>query len=392
MHWEDDSDSDGDVGSRRDSREELTEDDEDISDAEDLEAFIDDAEQDQLEGPDWAFDKEETIVAPRKGQRLYLFCGAPHRKQILKIHTTHICQHPFFYERRETVKWTSEQIRANAVQELYLFCERRGLREVWGYLWANWYSPQRWKLWARSSSPEFLSRLRTTMGTENFWRQLKHIHLKNIPRPRLDHLVYILINVVTPEYYSRLAKRSKAWGEGTSKELSPFQMYFKKSWKKVEQRTVGKTVYVVDLETWLCNCGYQKFHPYHLCKHLIKAVGPIPKLSRFWQEIRRRRKLPLYVHPLIQKTGLPERGSITDGDDTDDENVESIFGDLRPSKRRRIGPVVAADGGDAPRVQEGTDEPPMSDVDIEPRGSNDSPMNPSSSCPGSDIDLDEVSH
>ncbi|KAH6896330.1 hypothetical protein BKA70DRAFT_1076934, partial [Coprinopsis sp. MPI-PUGE-AT-0042] len=100
----------------------------------------------------------------------YAFCGAPHRKQLLKLHTAHFCQHPFFAERREKEVWTAEKIRTNAVQELYLFCEQRGLREAWAYFWANWYSPQRWKLWARSSSPDILSRWRTTMAVENFWR------------------------------------------------------------------------------------------------------------------------------------------------------------------------------------------------------------------------------
>jgi hypothetical protein len=360
MHWEEDDDSGDDDDSTPPVVDEFEN---------QLDALLDDAEQDQLDGPDWAFDKEETVVVlTSKGKRSYIFCGAPHRKQILRLHTTHICQHPFFHERLQNESWTAEKIRANAVQDLYLFCEQRGLREAWAYLWANWYSPQRWKLWARSSSPEILSRLRTTMGTENFWRQLKGNQLKDIPRPRLDQLVYILINDVTRDYYVRLAQRSKSWGAGTSKPLSPFQTYFKTCWKKLEGRKIGNHEYTVDVQHWKCNCGQQKFAPFHLCKHLVHAVGPIPELSRFWQEIRRRRRTPLYIHPLIQKGDLPDRGSITDGDDTDSD-TDDVREAFRPAKRRRPATDEHEIGG----------------------GEGSQAEFPSSSCPGSDIELDEVS-
>lgn len=33
---------------------------------------------------------------------------------------------------------------------MYLYCEEHDLREVWAYLWVNWYRPERWPFWARS--------------------------------------------------------------------------------------------------------------------------------------------------------------------------------------------------------------------------------------------------
>ncbi|KAL1741819.1 hypothetical protein HDZ31DRAFT_17709, partial [Schizophyllum fasciatum] len=129
------------------------------------------------------------------------FCPAEHRKQILRLFTKHFCLHPVFPERKLGVQ-TAVQIRQNCVWEIYHFCSARGLREVWGYLWANWYSPRRWVLWARSADPR-LTRLRTTMTVENFWKQLKHGHLHHLIHPRLDQLVYILVHRVTPAYYAR---------------------------------------------------------------------------------------------------------------------------------------------------------------------------------------------
>ena len=82
-----------------------------------------------------------------------------------------------------------DQIRTNAVYEMYTFCVRRCLRDVWGYMWACWYSPKMWKLWARSTSP-YIPRLRTTMTLENHWKQLKHNYLRN-GRSRADYVIWM---------------------------------------------------------------------------------------------------------------------------------------------------------------------------------------------------------
>ncbi|KAH6887835.1 hypothetical protein BKA70DRAFT_1332537, partial [Coprinopsis sp. MPI-PUGE-AT-0042] len=94
-------------------------------------------------------------LTPRKRWSQRYQASGPTPSAVLLIESSssnftpaHFCQHPFFAERREKEVWTAEKIRTNAVQELYLFCEQRGLREAWAYFWANWYSPQRWKLWA----------------------------------------------------------------------------------------------------------------------------------------------------------------------------------------------------------------------------------------------------
>ena len=72
-------------------------------------------------------------------------------------------------------------------------------------MWASWYSPQMWKLWAHSTNDQILSRLQTTMMTENHWKQLKHHHLGFMHHPQLDQTIYIMIwdvvlaAIITPE-------------------------------------------------------------------------------------------------------------------------------------------------------------------------------------------------
>ncbi|KAL1740347.1 hypothetical protein HDZ31DRAFT_85480 [Schizophyllum fasciatum] len=203
---------------------------------------------------------------------------------------------------------------------MYTFCYMRGLREVWGYLWANWYSLQRWPLWARSTSPR-LTRLRTTMTVENFWRQLKHNDLHHLVHPRIDQLVHILIHSVTPAYYRRMQTMSADFRLGRSTKLTTHQKYFKVEWRRLSRATVSGKAYETDVRHWICNCGRQKYSAYHICKHLVQAVRPPP--IAFWNHVHRRRTIPLYRHPaLIPSTSDdtaifmdPESGCISDGDD-----------------------------------------------------------------------------
>jgi hypothetical protein len=281
--------------------------------------FLDkDEESDEEDAPDWFFEEGEA----KSSDPGYVFCPAPHRRQILQLFTKHFCQHPLFPE-CDGVK-TAECIRQDAVMEMYQFCYQRGLREVWGYMWNSWYSPKMWRLWARSTS-KLISRLRTTMGVENFWRQLKHEFLHHFFRPRLDQLVWILINNVTPAYMARAEILEDTHRLGRSKPLTTYQKAFKKSWKALAKLPVSGRCYDTLVAQWTCKCGRQKYHRHHLCKHLVQAVKPPP--ASFWHSIIRRRTTPMYRHPHLVQIGEdgqpldslafhdPDDGSITDGDD-----------------------------------------------------------------------------
>jgi hypothetical protein len=166
---------------------------------------------------------------------------------------------------------------------MYNFCYTRGLQEVWGYMWACWYAPKMWCLWARSTSP-YISRLRTTMNVENFWQQLKHDYLHHVARPRLDHLVWVLIYKVTPAYFARAEILNDSHRLGRPKQLTTYQKYFKSSWKKLLTRKISDKDYDTCIKDWTCKCSRHDRH--HLCKHLVHAVG-LPPL-RFWREVIRR--------------------------------------------------------------------------------------------------------
>lgn len=156
------------------------------------------------------------------------------------------------------------------------------------------------------------------MTVENFWRQLKHDFLHHFFRPRVDLLVWILINNVTPAYVACAEVLEDTHRLGRPNKLTSFQTKFKSAWKKLAELPVSGRQYNIDLESFICDCGRQKYQAHHLCKHLVQAVTR-PLEPRFWRQVIRRRTTPLYRHPHLLPAGAsyhdPDDGRITDGDD-----------------------------------------------------------------------------
>ncbi len=140
---------------------------------------------------------------------------------------------------------------------MYTFCKRRGLTEVWAYMWMSWYSPSMWSLWARSSKGNILPRLRTTMTAESHWRHLKHTFLGFMHRPRLDQTVHTMINDVIP---AELVKAQNIDGRhliGRPAELTTFQEAAKKAWIGLAKHPCSATDYAPNIKDWTCRCGGQ---------------------------------------------------------------------------------------------------------------------------------------
>jgi hypothetical protein len=103
-------------------------------------------------------EEEEEEKATRR-----TFCPARFREHILNMMEKHYCAHPLL------PGWahpSPEGIKRWAVSQMYKFCVEHGLREVWAYLWENWYRSSRWELWARSMYAE-IPVLKTTMILES---------------------------------------------------------------------------------------------------------------------------------------------------------------------------------------------------------------------------------
>ena len=91
------------------------------------------------------------------------FCPVEHRDAVVGMMERHFCAHPLIPGYSAP---TPEHIKTWAVKQAYDFCIQRDLPNLWAYLWVNWYRRGRWELWARSSNPNEIPRLKTTMMVE----------------------------------------------------------------------------------------------------------------------------------------------------------------------------------------------------------------------------------
>ncbi|KAL0945140.1 hypothetical protein HGRIS_004293 [Hohenbuehelia grisea] len=80
-----------------------------------------------------------------------VFCGPELRAQIIDMMEAHLCAHPLIPGYAHPSPCA---IREWAVWMIYEYCVGNDLREVWAYLWENWYRRGRWELWARAPYAE----------------------------------------------------------------------------------------------------------------------------------------------------------------------------------------------------------------------------------------------
>ena len=226
----------------------------------------------------------------KKTNLTYEFCPLAHRPCVLRLLTKHFCQHSLLPERHGQHR-TAEHIYRDSVYEMYLYCKNNHLREVWGYLWTNWYTPAKWKLWARSAHPHAIPRKRTTMVVEAMWRNFKRLVLYLYNRPRVDFATFALVTQALPGYRHKLLRILNDPREGRATSLHGEQIPIKKAWLLLRDRKI-KGEYDTKVEEWTCSCGLQKFHSYLLCKHLVQKVPRPPAL--WWTTLVQRHTPPFY--------------------------------------------------------------------------------------------------
>ena len=226
----------------------------------------------------------------KKSDTSYVFCPLSHRLSIIRLISKHFCQHPILRERHGETR-NPQQIHRDAVLEAYYHCKANNLREVWGYLWTNWYAPGKWELWARSSYEHAIPRKRTTMLVEALWRNFKRMVLYHYNRPRVDLATYALVTQGIPPYRVRFNRIVRDPRDGRAKCLRGEQIPIKRAWLALRKRPNSGTC-KPDIKWWLCPCGAQKYHSYLLCKHLVQAL-PVPNAD-WWANVIRRHTAPFY--------------------------------------------------------------------------------------------------
>lgn len=151
----------------------------------------------------------------------------------------------------------ASELHQKAAKEMYEYCVDNNLPEAWAYLFNRWYTEDWWKRWARASIPERIPLAKTTMMIEAHWRVLKRKHLLHHNQPRLNLLVWIIINKVLPPL---LDKFSLCINSRPRHDCFRWEKEFSKEWRRLTRKSVhpGKIQeYGTDVSRW--TCAYRSF-------------------------------------------------------------------------------------------------------------------------------------
>ena len=101
------------------------------------------------------------------------------------------------------------------------------------------------------------------MFVEAHWKVLKRDFLYKFFRPRLDLVVFIIMEQMIPHNERKfnqifVVKREKA----------DWRKAFKKEWKEVSIRTFNNDTYLTDTNNWICSCPAFFTNCFFICKHL----------------------------------------------------------------------------------------------------------------------------
>ncbi|CAB4409818.1 unnamed protein product [Rhizophagus irregularis] len=185
------------------------------------------------------------------------------RSKIIEILEIHMHRHSLI-PNINGYHLSAEEIWRESAYKMYEFCFGNDLRNVWVYLWTNWYKKEIWILWARSAIPEKICMFRTTMLSESHWKVIKRDYLPKFFRPRLDLVIYVLLTRLIPHHQQQYNKYL------CGREKPSWRKDFKKEWNNLQKKEINNK-YFTDTEKWICSClGFLK-NRFFLCKHLINA-------------------------------------------------------------------------------------------------------------------------
>jgi hypothetical protein len=236
---------------------------------------------------------------------LLSFCPAAYRTTIKNMFITHFHQHPEIPVDAEGTHLTTTELHEGTVFNMYNYCQKHYLSQVWVYLWNCWYAPKQWPLWARSAAPE-IPRLKSTMISEAQWKVIKHNDLGMFNRPWLDLVVHVLITRLLPWVQVTLTTVLQTCRAGRAALPMDWQKEFQAQWidmsKPDEQRNIEQQLtvlksakkskgcaeklaeleadaerpsgtYHTDIDRWTCSCPSYLISQFLLCKHIAHTVN-----------------------------------------------------------------------------------------------------------------------
>lgn len=253
------------------------------------------------------------------------------RETVLTMVAQHFNTHPLITDKRGTRK-TSTQIWRQSASEMYQWCRSRNYYHLWAYLFVHWYSDGQWQLWARSSNPAEIPILKTTMIVESHWRKLKHDYLHRFNRPRIDLIVYMLLERVIPDSIRRLAAlRRGCRRQGVASWRKDFKRIHLDLLERPQNGDI--TTYHTNPVDWTCGCDAFLDSRFLICKHIVQCFEKIEQPAAFYRLIRRQRAPPFWTHSALvlkpefrlpQAPSIPSSNEEVTNDEDEEEEAEEV--------------------------------------------------------------------
>ncbi|PKY27979.1 hypothetical protein RhiirB3_443922 [Rhizophagus irregularis] len=92
--------------------------------------------------PSWGIVNNSNLV----------FCPLKLRKTVISIVENHSNRHMLLPKHDGTFITNADEIWKECVKEMIEFCKENELLQLWVYLWREWYSKEKWNLWARAAN------------------------------------------------------------------------------------------------------------------------------------------------------------------------------------------------------------------------------------------------
>ncbi|SAL99653.1 hypothetical protein, partial, partial [Absidia glauca] len=176
------------------------------------------------------------------------------RDAIVAMMGDHYCRHPLLFEGGrnfavEEFQAYARRIHYGSTYEMYLYCQNNDLPDTWAFLWRNWYTHEKWKLWARSTTMEIPSGKSTMLiGSSLFCNNQQYC----------TDLIHT--------YQQKVVLR---------RDLLAWESEFVKEWNALHRRSIDvpRHNYLTNYNQWVCNCPYFYSSRFLLCKHIVRLSG-----------------------------------------------------------------------------------------------------------------------
>lgn len=220
------------------------------------------------------------------------------RDTVLQIFSRHYNMHSMIPDKNGTTR-SATQIHLDCINEIYMWCYSRNYFRLWAYLYTNWYCPEQWRLWSRSSNSNSLPILKTTMIIESHWRRIKHDFLHRFNRPRTDLVTWVLVTRAVP---TALEQMKAILEKNHRKAIASWRKPFKREWKRLRNSEVDSQSLLrnhTNPSEWTCACNTFLLSRFLLCKHIVSCYEEAADPARFFFEVRRQRYRPFWVDPQL---------------------------------------------------------------------------------------------